>query len=151
MTFVDWNDDDVLRRRLAEALREVDAVPPDFAEAGHAVLAWRDFEAELAALIYDSEHDDAVLARADIASLRALTFATSQLTIEVTFMPDVMIGQVVPQCPARISLRLRDGGGVDVVADRLGVFVVEPGPREPFVLSCQFGTGINVVTPLITP
>jgi hypothetical protein len=151
MASVDWNDDDLLRRRLAEALREIDDVPPGFVEAGSAALAWRDVDGELAALIYDSEHDAAVLARADVASLRALTFATSQVTIDVTFLPGVMIGQVDPQCAARIELRPRDGGTIDVAADELGVFTVEPPPRGPFVLSCQFGTNINVVTPLITP
>jgi hypothetical protein len=149
MRTVDWDDDDLLRERLSEALREIDEVPPGFVESATETFAWRDIDAELAALVYDSELEGA--ARADVASLRALTFATSRVTVEITFMPEVMIGQIAPQCTARIQLHYTGGRVTHVVADALGVFTVDPPPQDPFVLSCQFGQDINIVTPLITP
>ena len=151
MRAVDWDDDDVLGARLSEALDEVDAVPADFVDSGSGIFAWRNVDAELAALIYDSEREGVAAARADVASLRALTFATSQVTVEITFMPDVMIGQIAPQCMARVQLQYSGRRITSVVADRLGVFTVDPPPREPFILTCQFGDLINIVTPLITP
>jgi hypothetical protein len=149
MTATEWNDDHYLADRLTEAIREVRTVPPGFAEAGWATFAWRDIDVELATLAYDSRLEEAAV-RADVANLRALTFATSGLTIELTFMPDVLIGQVLPQCPAQIEIRTSTGTVTDVVADDLGVFTVHSPPRDPFFLSCRFGATIDVVTPLIT-
>jgi hypothetical protein len=145
-----WDDDDVLRGRLAEALGEVDVVPADFVGAGTGLFTWRTIDAELAALVYDSDREVAA-ARSDVASLRALTYATSRATIDITFMPDGMIGQIAPQCTARVQLRYSDGQVAEVVADRLGVFTVDPLPRNPFVLMCRFGDSINIVTPVINP
>ena len=52
-----WADDDQLFAALKEAMRAARAVPPEFVEAGKSAYAWRNIDAELASLTYDSTRD----------------------------------------------------------------------------------------------
>jgi hypothetical protein len=69
-----WADDDQLFAALKEAVRAARAVPPEFVEAGKSAYAWRNIDAELASLTYDSTRDLVPSVRAETASIRALTF-----------------------------------------------------------------------------
>ena len=80
-----WDDDDELLAFLDEALRTEGDVPPDFVAAGKAAFTWRSIDAELAALVYDSEREPA-LTRTQTADLRALTFASAGLRTLATSM-----------------------------------------------------------------
>jgi hypothetical protein len=151
MSGVDWNDDRVLLARLAEATAEAEAVPEDFVQIGQAVMLSHDLDAELAALVYDSSQQAVGASRADVARLRSLTFASPRVTIELTFMADVMIGQVLPPGPAEVELRTSDGAVIEANADRLGLFTVTAPPVEGFFLSCRTPEGVKIVTPLISP
>ena len=53
-----WDDDELLVA-LRQAVRERQAVPPEFVEAARNAFAWRNFDAELAQLSYDSARDEA--------------------------------------------------------------------------------------------
>ncbi|MEV4512293.1 hypothetical protein AB0K00_25425 [Dactylosporangium sp. NPDC049525] len=150
MTTPQW-DDAHLVTRLAEAVQESYAVPQSVIESGRAMFAWRNIDADLAALEYDSLTDSAARSRADMAALRSLTYSTEYASIELTFMSGVVFGQILPQCPAQIDVRTASGIDTRVTADHLGVFTIEPPPAGPFFLHCQHGTSINVRTPLITP
>ena len=78
-----WADDDQLFATLKEALRAGRAVPPEFVEAGKSAYAWRNIDAELASLTYDSTRDLVSSVRAETASIRALTFTSAHLIIEL--------------------------------------------------------------------
>ncbi len=148
-----WSDDGELLAMLGEALATAREVPHAFVRAGQAVYRPPDLDAELAALIYDSECERAgdtarepALTRADTAALRALTFASSGLTIELEVTGGGLLGQVVPPAPAVVEVQVQDGTSSQVTADRLGCFTVHPVPRVPFRLRCRIGAQVDVQT-----
>jgi hypothetical protein len=153
-----WDDDELLVA-LRQAVRERQAVPPEFVEAGRNAFAWRNFDAELAQLSYDSARDEdraasmragPVRARAEPAAVRALTFASAHLTIELEGTQDSVLGQVVPAQPAIIMVQPREGAETTLAADDIGCFSVQPIPPGPFRLRCRTAPDIDVITGWIT-
>ena len=149
-----WDDDDRLFAALKEALREAERVPPEFVEGARAAFVWHDIDAELAALTYDSmlaERRPASVMRAQDASLRALTYATQDLTIEVEITPDALLGQVLPPQPGSATIHLPTGPGAETRIDEMGFFAVRPVPGSSFRLCCVTTAGLTVMTGLIAP
>jgi hypothetical protein len=157
-----WDDDDLLAA-LRQAVRERQAVPPEFVEAGRNAFAWRNFDAELARLTYDSAENAArdvghdvykgaavragpVSGRAERASVRALTYTSVHLTIELEVTQDSVLGQVVPAQPATIRVQPRTGSETSLAADEIGRFSVQPIPPGPFRLHCRTAPGVDAVT-----
>src|SRR5438093_422490 len=106
-----WSDDDQLLAALDEALRAARAVPRGFVEAGKAAYTWRGVDAELAALTYDSALDQPralAASRAEPAPLRALTFVSAELTVELEVTEDALLGQIVPAQPGEVEVRPAD-------------------------------------------
>jgi len=154
----DWmTDDDRLLAVLADALDDARAVPPGFVEAGKAAYAWRTIDAELAALTYDSAVDDlAGVLRADSATLRALTFAAAELTIELELTAEALLGQISPveagdatAYSGPVTDEVNEIG--TAVIDELGFFVLRPVPGEPFRLLCRTASGTTVLTGVVSP
>ena len=73
-----WTDDQLLAV-LKKALRNPARRPGRFTEAGKNAYAWRNIDAELAQLTYDSLKDraPALSVRSETASIRALTFTST--------------------------------------------------------------------------
>lgn len=153
-----WRDNDQLLAALHQALRAADEVPPEFVAAGKAVYTWHTIDAELADLTYDSSRDQPVPARsartvtesAEIASLLALTFTASDLTIELEISGDALLGQIVPPCPGQVELHLAGGRAGVTPIDDVGCFLVRPIPAAAFRLLCRPDTGRGVLTTWIT-
>lgn len=145
-------DDETLLTALQQALRARQAVPPAFVEAGQNAFAWHNVDAELAQLTYDStRHTGRVPSvRAEDASIRALTFSSVHLTIELEVTRDSLLGQVVPAQAAMIEVQPRTGAKTGVNADEIGCFSIHPIPRGLFRLRCQTAAGIEVLTGWIT-
>jgi hypothetical protein len=91
-------DDERLMEALLGAVRARQAVPPWFVETAKSAYAWHNIDAELAQLTYDSSRDRELAAslRAESASIRALTFTSPHLTIEVEIGEGALIGQIMP-------------------------------------------------------
>src|SRR5262249_22425095 len=106
-----WADDDQLFAALKEALRARQAVPPEFIEAGKSAYAWRNIDAELASLTYDSTRDLVPSVRAETASIRALTFTSAHLIIELEVSGESLHGQVVPAGEGAVGIQTPGGGG----------------------------------------
>jgi hypothetical protein len=149
-----WHDNDELFAALKEALREAEEVPPRLIEAGEAAFVWRSIDAELADLTYDSlalDAEPAAAMRAQDASLRALTYATADLTIEVEITTDAVLGQVLPPQPGSASIYLTSGAINETAVDEMGFFAIRPVPAKPFRLRCVTRAGLDILTGLITP
>lgn len=148
-----WNNDEELAAMLAEAYAAADEVPAEFVRAGKAAYAATDLDneldIELAELVFDSA-DDSVTMRADDATLRALTYATGSVTIELEIADDRLLGQVVPPGPAEIEVRAVDGTVVQLSCDDVGWFVVQPRPATTFRIRCRRGGRIDMRTGWIT-
>jgi len=147
-------DDEELLAALREALAEREAVPPEFIEAAKNAFAWHnvDIDAELAELTYDSSRDAEVTTstRAETASIRALTFTSAHLTIQLEVTHDSLLGQIVPAQAGTIKVQLRDGAERTVVADRIGRFTIRPIPVATFRLHCRTAADADALTNWIT-
>ncbi len=129
-------DDELWLAELKDALHEAVHVPRSVLEAGYSAYAWRTIDAELAELTYDSITEDPALAgaRSEQAPLRALTFATGSVTLELQIEGPVVLGQVVPPRAGELLVSLQDGSSSTVAVDDLGCFTVDPIPAVPFRL-----------------
>ncbi|TDD79527.1 hypothetical protein [Actinomadura rubrisoli] len=135
-----WDDDDRLFAALKDAVAEAREVPPEFVQAGKAIFTWRDVDAELAALTYDSAAGDdlaSALRGAEAAPLRALIFATADLTVELEVEAESLVGQLDPPLPGTAELLLAGGEGVTTPIDEDGCFVFRPPPAGDFRLCCR--------------
>jgi hypothetical protein len=147
----DFWDEAQLLDALKAALQARQSVPPEFIQAGKNAYAWHNIDAELAQLTYDSARDAAAASlRSEPASIRALTFTSTHLTIELEVRDDCLHGQVIPTRPGTIEVQGHSGTvGVSPVDD-LGSFRIQPIPPSPFRLSCRIAGGTGVQTRWIT-
>jgi hypothetical protein len=142
-----WGADELLDA-LREAVRARQAVPREFVEAGQSAFAWHNIDAELAQLTYDSSRDTLYQPnlRAEAASIRALTFTSVHLTIELEVSQDSVLGQIIPAQRGTVRIQPRDGAEITLSADEIGCFSVRPIPSGPFRLHCQTAAGTGVLT-----
>ena len=145
--FAALGDDDQLLAALGEAMRAHEAVPAWLIETGKNAYAWHNIDAELAQLTYDSHSDRpmAAVTRSDTASIRALTFTSPQLSIELEVTEDGLLGQIIP--PSAGALEIHTTAGViTTTMDELGLFAVDPKPDASFRLRCRTSDGVDVIT-----
>ena len=146
----DERDDDELEEELRRLAARVDPVPPELLRAAAGAFTWRDIDAELAELVFDSllDADEAALVRGS-PDRRLVSFAASGLTIDVEVTatgPDrTVMGQIVPPRRGQVDLR-RPGETVTVDADELGRFRSGPLPPGPLSLRWRTDDGAPVVT-----
>jgi hypothetical protein len=146
-----WDDGELLAA-LQQALRRRQAVPPEFVAAGRNAFAWHNIDAELAQLTYDSVRGPGSVARtrSESASIRALTFTSASLTVELEVTQDGLLGQVVPAQAATIAVQDPAGGQAELATDEVGCFTIDPVPGGPFRLRCRAAGSIDVLTGWIT-
>ena len=114
--------DDALLAALREAIRARENVPARFVETGKSAYAWRNIDAELAQLTYDSDIDERMVAatRSETASIRALTFTSARLSMELEVTANSLLGQIIP--PRTGTLEIHTTAGTRVTTggrDRL--------------------------------
>jgi hypothetical protein len=145
---IDGLDDEVLFAALRQAIRNRRAVPPEWVAAAKNAFAWRNIDAELALLTYDSTQSPAAAAptRSESASIRALTFSSPRLTVELEVTGDSLLGQVLPAQAAMIEVETRDGVAAAVPSDEIGCFSVHPIPVGTFRLRCRAADSSDVLT-----
>lgn len=151
MIGVSEHDDDMLLVELGRAVRAGAEVPAGFIAAGKAAFTWRNVDAELATLGFDSAVTPAMAGtRAEQATLRALTFVASQLTVEVEVTADALLGQVVPPAAGEVEVHGAKGPAGTVTIDEIGWFVVRPVPDRMVRLLIRTTGGQSVLTPWVT-
>jgi hypothetical protein len=145
-----WDDEELLAA-LGEAMRARQDVPEWFVETGKNAYAWHNIDADLAQLTYDSDldRDRAAVVRSEAASIRALTFTSARLSIELEVGEGSLLGQIIP--PSAGTLEVHTTAGVTSTSvDEIGCFAVEPIPNSPFRLRCRTEDGTDVLTGWIT-
>ena len=147
----DW-DDDRLLVALGQALRAREAVPSWFVETGRNAFAWHNIDAELAQLTYDSNEDrlQATVMRSETASIRALTFTSAHMSMELEVTGNSLLGQLLPPREGELEIHTRAGEISTTEVDEIGCFSVDPIPESPFRLRCHTADGTNVLTGWIT-
>jgi hypothetical protein len=144
---LDGWDDEQLLAALREAMRAWQAVPPGFVTTAKSVFAWRGIDAELAQLTYDSRCDGDLVARSrsETASIRALTFTSAHLSIELEVSEGSLLGQIIPPRAGMLETHTRAGVNTSPVGE-IGCFVVDPITARFFRLRFRATDGIDVLT-----
>ena len=142
--------EDELENELRRLAARVDPVPPELLHAAVGAFAWRDIDAELAELVFDSllDADEATLVRGS-PERRLVSFAGGGLTVDVevttTGPARTIMGQIVPPQGGAIDIR-RQQEIVTIEADELGRFRSGPLPPGPLSLRLRPAGGAPVVT-----
>ena len=146
---VSWDDDQLLAA-LGDAVRARQAVPDAFVEMGKGAYAWHQIDAELAQLTYDSRTDRIAAVRSETASVRALSFASAHLSMELEVTEDCLLGQVIPPRPGTLEAQTGAGASTTTTVDEIGCFAVDPIPASPFRLRFRAADGTDVLTGWVT-
>jgi hypothetical protein len=143
-----WDDDEQFLAALRDAERARQAVPAEFIRAAKTAYAWHNIDAELAQLTYDSERDGTqdVIVRSETASVRALTFTSASIAIELEVTGHSILGQISPAREGTIEVQTSAGSIAIVPVDEIGCFSVDPKPPSPFRLRCRTADGADVMT-----
>jgi hypothetical protein len=151
--------DEPLMSELRAFFAEVDPVPPLVSDAAKASLGWRRLDADLAELLSDSalEEEPLALARGGAAPVRAVTFSSSALTIDLEVHVDdqgrTLLGQLSPPAPAKLEIQTIAEAPLSAETDHLGRFRVRlpaGGPIRLRVLGGEGRAGPPVETSWIT-
>ena len=145
-------DDERLLAALGEAMKASEAVPSWFVETGKNAYAWHNIDAELAQLTYDSNVDrrEAAVMRSETASIRALTFTSPHVSLELEVTENSLLGQIIPPRAGLLEIHTRTGEITTTEVDEIGCFAVDPIPDSPFRLRCRTADGTGVLTGWIT-
>jgi hypothetical protein len=146
-----WDDEELLAT-LGEAMRARQAVPEWFVETGKNAYAWHNIDAELAQLTYDSSRNQDVVAavRSEAASIRALAFTSSRLSIELEVAESSLLGQIIPPRGGTAEMQTQAGDISTTSIDEVGCFAIEPKPGSPFQLRVRSEGQADVVTGWLT-
>jgi hypothetical protein len=142
--------DDQLTDELRRLASRLDPVPPELLDAAAGAFAWRDIDAELAELVFDSllDTDEASLVRG-APERRLISFTGGGLTIDVEVSsagPErTVMGQIVPPQRGVVDIRRRQET-ISIEADDLGRFRSGPLPPGPLSLRLRPVGGAPVVT-----
>src|SRR5437660_1557282 len=111
------------------------AVPSWFIEMGKNAYAWHNIDAELAQLTYDC-HDrrEVGVVRSEPSSIRALTFTSAYLDLELQVTRDSVLGQILPPRRGTLEIQTKAGTITMTEVDEIGCFAVDPIPDTPFRL-----------------
>ncbi len=148
-----WDDEQLLAA-LRESMRARQAVPDEFVEMGKSAYTWHNIDAELAQLTYDSgreqDRDVAASVRSETALIRALTFTSAHLSLELEVTETSLLGQIIPPRAGTVETQTRAGATTTTPVDEIGCFAVDPIPASPFRLRCRITDGADVLTGWIT-
>jgi hypothetical protein len=149
---LDGWDHEQLLAALGEAIRARQAVPDSFVDMGKGAYAWHNIDAELAQLTYDSQRDrrSAAVTRSETASIRALTFTSAHLSLELEVTGGSVLGQIIPLRAGTLEVQTRAGATTTTPVDEIGCFAIEPIPDGPFRLRCRTADDTDVLTGWIT-
>lgn len=139
--------DDQLMADLARVLELTDPVPAPVTAFAKASFGWRDLDAQLAELVYDSAEAGLVGVRGG-EQARQLTFRAPGVEIEVELVSEQtrrIVGQLIPPQETTVELRF-DGSAMETTTDRLGRFSFDKVPTGPISLRCNVGDDQSVRT-----
>ena len=149
--------DDELEAELRRLAADREPVPAELVRAAVEAFGWRNIDAEIAELVYDSliDTDEASLVRGP-AGQRLVSFAAGGITIDVevssTGPGRSVMGQIAPPQRATVDIRHRQDT-ITVEADELGRFRSGPLPSGPASLRLRppsGGDGPDIVTDWIS-
>lgn len=144
-----WDDDQLLAA-LGDAARARQAAPDAFVAMAKGAYAWHQIDAELAQLTYDSRTVLIAALRSETASVRALSFTSAHLSMDLEVTEDCLLGQVIPPRAGTLEAQTGAGASTETRVDEIGCFAVDPTPASPFRLRFRAADGTDVLTGWVT-
>ena len=154
----DLRDDDTLLAEIgrmlsddrAAALHDEAPVPAAAVAVARAAFQLRGVDEELATLVLDSLHDEALLVRHEDRANRLLSYVSSGLSLDVELVADgrTLMGVVSPAGPTAIEIEIETADATDrTTTDDLGRFRVDSAPG--WIRLRVRAEGSTLVTPVI--
>lgn len=144
--FADNSEKEVLDV-LSKGLIQTDPVSPLVAEFAKALFTWRDIDAHLAEMSYDSAGEGVATGVRSATDLRMLSFQVDDWTIDIEHNPATgqLLGQISPQSTFTVELH-RDGAPATSGSDDRGRFEFDQIGTGPISLVFHLETGESVKT-----
>lgn len=141
------DQEDQIIATLRKGLQQSDPVPSMVSEFAGALFTWRNIDAELAELSFDSIDEETPSGVRSTTAARMISFEVGRWTIDVEYSPvtGLLMGSVSPEASFTVELHSR-GDLFAVESDDLGRFEldgIEPGPAS---LVLRFADGAMVKT-----
>lgn len=149
-----WLDDDALLDEMREALHSAGPITDELLAVAKGAFAWRSIDEDLMLLTLSHDswiHEGSLVRSASTVGPRTLVFDSPDLSVELQMSRDGLIGQVIPPTPGAVVIEVRSGSRTTVRADDVGVFSVEPGPREAYRLRLELEGEPPAITDWIHP
>lgn len=139
--------DAALIAALRAGLEESDPVPGDVVEFAMAAFTWRDIDAELASLDFDSADSGQTTGVRSSATLRMISFQAGQWMLDVEYdeTSGRLLGVISPETPYRVDVH-SSGAFYTTDSDDSGRFQAEGVARGPLSLVLRFPDGQTVKT-----
>ena len=138
---------DTLLARIGNAFDDLEPIPAQLGDAARAAFAWRDADAELAELLFDSANEELVGIRGTTSDRRSFRFGADDFVLRVHLTSATLIVMIEP--PVSVPCRVATEEGVDEHrTDDFGELVVA-APELPTRVEVDLPNG-TVVTPWIT-
>lgn len=144
------SEDAELLASLRKGLSESDPLPSDVVEFAKAAFSWRDIDAELAELEYDSADEALPSGVRSSTVIRMMSFQAGRWMIDIEYDETAgrLMGATSP--PARYSIELHTAGArFTTESDESGRFAVEDVARGPLGIVLRFVDGEVVKTPWV--
>ena len=140
-------EDDQLLARLRAGLEQSDPVPFDVTEFAKAAFTWRDIDAELAELDFDSIDEDLPSGVRSSATARMVSFQVGQWMLDVEFAETSgrLIGHLSPEGRYTVDIHAA-GAHFSVESDDSGHFTAEGIVRGPLSMVLRFDHGEVIKT-----
>lgn len=132
---------------LREGLAASDPVPSDVTEFAQAAYTWRDIDAELAEVEYDSAEEDLPAGVRSSTVVRMMSFQAGRWMIDIEYDETAgrLMGATSP--PARYTIELHTAGArFSVESDDSGRFTADEIARGPLAMVLRFAGGEVVKT-----
>jgi hypothetical protein len=141
------SQDESLIAALRAGLDQSDPVPGDVTAFARAAFTWRDIDAELASLDFDSAESGQDVGVRSSATARMISFQAGQwmLDIEYDEIAGRLLGVISPEAPFSIDLHT-SGAFFTTESDPSGRFQAEGVSRGPLSMVLRFLDGQVVKT-----
>lgn len=145
------NQDNEIIEKLRRGLEQSDPMPSTVSEFAGALFTWRDIDAQLAELSFDSVSEDTPTGVRSTATARMISFAVTGWTIDVEHNPTtgILMGSVSPESRATIELHT-SGARFTVASDDMGRFEFEGVEQGLISLVVHFEDGETIKTTWIS-
>jgi len=145
--FATSREDDQILARLREGLYQSDPVPSDVTEFAKAAFSWRNIDAELAELDFDSIDEDLPSGVRSSTTARMVSFQVGKWMLDIEYDETLgrLMGHISPESQYIVELHTA-GALFSVESDEVGRFEADGIAPGPLSMVLRFRSGEVIKT-----